>query len=361
MKRLLLFMVVAGLLLVALVGCTTEEPAGSEPTGSSEGSSADSDTIKIGLSLATLQEERWQRDRDSFVERAEELGAEVLVQSANLDEATQISQAENLLTQGVDVLVVVPINADTAAAIVDSANEAGVPVIAYDRMINNSDVTVYMSFDNFRVGQMQAEYITNLVPEGNYVLIGGAPTDNNAHLFRDGQMDVLQPFIDSGAIKIVHDEWADNWQPENALNIMENALTANNNNVDAVIASNDGTAGGAIQALEAQGLAGKVPISGQDAELSAVQRIVEGTQSMTVYKPLNLLAHHAAEVAIALAKGEELEYDTTINNGKIDVPSILLEPIVVDADNVYEVIVKSGFHSLEDVYRNVPREQWPTD
>lgn len=316
--------------------------------------------IRIGFSMDTLKEERWQRDRDLVLARGAELGAEVLVQAANGNDALQNSQAENLLTQGVDVLLVAPHNGKTAAIIVESAHKAGVPVIAYDRIINDSDLDLYISFDNVRVGELQSDYIAKRQPTGNYVLIGGAPTDYNAVLFRKGQMNILQPFVDKGDIKIVSDQWAKDWQAVEALKIMENALTRTGNKVDAVVASNDGVAGGAIQALGEQKLAGKVPVSGQDAELAACQRIVAGTQSMTVYKPIKILAYKAAEVAVMMAKKQQLTDPTRpVNNGKKDIPSILLEPIQVDKDNMVATVIADGYQKLEEVYKDIPKEQWP--
>jgi len=316
--------------------------------------------IVIGLSLDTVREERWQRDRDQFVAHAESLGARVLVQVANNDDARQNAQAENLLTQGVDVLVVAPHNSESAATIVAAAHRAGVPVIAYDRLINQCDLDLYISFDNFRVGEMQAEYALAKKPKGNYVLIAGAPTDNNAHLYHEGQMKVLKPAIDRGDVKIVGDQWANDWQPVEALKIMENALTRNGNRVDAVVVSNDGLAGGAIQALAEQKLDGKVVVTGQDAELAACQRVVAGRQSMTVYKPIRSLAARGAEVAILLAKKQPVPDATrTLNNGKKDVPAILITPVAVDRDNLAGTVIADGFHALADVYRDVPRAQWP--
>ncbi|MDH3251237.1 MAG: D-xylose ABC transporter substrate-binding protein [Ignavibacteria bacterium] len=314
----------------------------------------------IGLAMETLKEERWQRDRDFFVAAAERLGADVIVQSANGDDARQIAQCENLLTQKVDILVVVPHNGKIAAAVVEMAHKSGVKVIAYDRIINDSDLDLYISFDNERVGELQGEYLVTRAPRGNYVLIGGAPTDYNSILFRKGQMNVLRPLVDKGDITIVADQWAKDWQPIEALKHTENALTQNRNNVTAVVASNDGTASGAIQALEEQGLAGKVLVSGQDAELSACQRVVQGTQAMTVYKPVRKLAEKAAEVAITMISGKHApETNRTVNNGKIDVPSILLEPITVDKSNMVQTVIADGFHKVEEVYKNVPRQQWP--
>ena len=349
-KGILTLLLIASLLIA---GCVCG------PGQNCRGQMSPGKTIRIGLSMDTLKEERWQHDRDLFVARAKELGAEVDVQAANGDDRTQIQQAANLLTQGVDVLVVVPHNSEVAASIVDAAKRQCVPVISYDRLIRNSDVDLYVSFDNIKVGEMQAKYLVDRAPRGNYVLIGGAPTDNNAQLFRKGQMNVLQPLIDRGDIRVISDQWAKEWQATEALKHTENALTQANNNVAAVVASNDGTAGGVIQALSTQGLAGRVLVSGQDAELAGVQRVVEGTQSMTIYKPIRPLATRAAESAVALARGETLQTNNAVNNGYKDVPSILLEPIIVDKSNMVDTVVKDGYHKLEDVYRNVPRNQWP--
>lgn len=317
------------------------------------------DDITIGLSMDNLRLERWQHDRDIFVERAEELGAEVLVQSANGDDMVQMSQAENLITQGIDVLVVVPHNGQIMGSIVREAHANDVPVLAYDRMLMDSKVDYYLSFDNVRVGELQAEFLVERQPEGKYFLLGGSPTDNNAKLFREGQMNVLQPYIDEGKIEIVGDQWAKDWLPQEALSIIENALTANNNDIDVVVASNDSTAGGTIEALAEQGLAGEVLVSGQDADLAAVQRVVEGTQTMTIYKPIRDLATRGAEVAVKMAKGEEVETNGAINNGEYDVPSILLTPVQVHKGNMVDTVIEDGFHEMEEVYENVPESEWP--
>jgi len=316
--------------------------------------------IKIGLSMDTLKEERWQKDRDLFVKRCGELGARVLVQAANSNDALQNSQAENLLTQGVQVLVVIPHNGKSMGSIVESAHKQGVPVLAYDRIINDCDLDLYVSFDNVKVGELQADYVLKRRPRGNYVLIGGAPTDYNATLFRKGQMNILNPAIRRGDVKVVADQWANDWLPVEALKIMENALTRNQNRVDAVVVSNDGTAGGAIQALAEQKLAGKIPVSGQDADLAACQRIVAGTQSMTVYKPISKLATRAAEAAVALARKESLtDAVQTVHNGKKEVPSILLPPVSVDRDNLVTTVIADGYQKMEAVYKDVPKDQWP--
>lgn len=348
------FVLVMMLALFVLTACG--EDSGSSSNG---GTSKDGDQIKIGLSVSDLTLERWQHDRDFFIDKAEELGAKVIVQSADGDEAKQLSQIQNMLSQNIDVLVIIAINSDSLSTVVDQAKAEGVPVVAYDRLINNSEVDAYVSFDNVRVGEMQAQYLVDLQPSGNYFLMGGSPTDNNAKMFREGQMNIIQPLVDSGAVKIVGDQWADNWDANEALKIMENALTANKNNIDVVVASNDNTAGGAIQALDAQGLAGKVLISGQDADLAGVQRIAEGLQTMTVYKPIKTIAEKSAEVAVQLVKGEKVKADTTVNNGLIDVPYIMLDPVSVSQDEIVDTVIADDFHSYDDVYKNVPENKRP--
>ena len=308
--------------------------------------------MKIGLTVDDLRLERWQRDRDIFTEEAKKLGAEVIAISANGDSDKQLKDAENLIARGIDLLVVIPNNGDVMGAIVDQAHMDGVKVLAYDRLLTNSDVDAYISFDNEKVGELQGEAILKLKPTGRYFLMGGSPTDNNAKLFRAGQMKAIQKAIDNGDIQIVGDQWVKDWLPEEALKIMENALTANNNKIDAVIASNDSTAGGAIQALAAQNLAGKVPISGQDADLAAVKRIVDGTQTVTIYKPIPKLAKEAAALSVKMIKGENLNTTSVVNNGYKDVPSILLEPIPVFKNNIESTIIKDGFHTKKDIYGN---------
>lgn len=365
--QLIRMSLVALLLTFSLAGCgivsdgssgsaSSESNAGVNVGNADEGK--DKGKIVIGMSMDTLKEERWQKDRDIFTEKVKELGGEVKVLAANGDDAIQLSQAEQLISQGVDVLVVIAHNAEAAAPIVDKAHKEGIKVIAYDRMINNAEVDYYISFDNVRVGELQAQAVIEAAPKGNIAYIGGADTDNNAHMFKAGAMNILKPLEEKGDIKIVYDQFSKDWKPEEALKNMENALTATKNDIQGVVAANDGTAGGAIQALNAQGLAGKIPVSGQDADLAAVQRIAEGTQLMTVYKPIKSIATKAAEMAVAIAKGEEIPTEQTVYNGKIDVPSVLLDPIPVTKDKL-TIVIEDGFHKLEDVYKNVPKDQWP--
>jgi D-xylose transport system substrate-binding protein len=314
--------------------------------------------VRIGISMDTLKEERWQRDKALFEQRCKEVGAECEIQVANGDDAVQTKQCDNLLTKGVDVLIVAPHNGQIAASIVEAAHRQGVPVISYDRLIRNADVDLYVAHQVVKIGQMQAQYALDHTPKGNYVLIFGSQTDNNALLLVDGQMSVLQPAVDRGDIKIVTKQFAREWLASEALRITEDALTKNNNDIQAIVASNDGTAGGAISALPPQ-LIGKVLVTGQDAALDAVQRIVEGKQTMTIYKPIQPLAFSAVDAAVKLAHKEKVDTKDTINNGKKDVPSILHQPQVLDKNNVMDTVIKDGYHKLEDVYKNVPKDQWP--
>src|SRR5256884_6314510 len=233
--------------------------------------------VRIGFSMDTLKEERWNRDKELVLQRCKEAGAECQVQVADGSDSVQINQCETFLTQGFDVLIVAPHNGQIAASIVEAAHRQGVPVISYDRLIRNSDVDLYVAHQVVKIGQMQAQYALDHAPKGNYVLIGGSQTDNNALLLIEGQMSVLQPAVDRGDIKIVTKQFAREWLASEALRITEDALTKNNNDIQAIVASNDGTAGGAVSALPPS-LIGKVLVTGQDASLHAGQPIAEGKQ-----------------------------------------------------------------------------------
>jgi D-xylose transport system substrate-binding protein len=307
----------------------------------------------IGLSMDTLKEERWQVDRDLFLSRAEALGADVRVQSANSDDSVQLTQVQSLITQGVDALVIIPHNGEAMAKAVALAHAAGIPVLSYDRLITGCDLDLYITFDNVKVGELQARFLETRIPAGGklrLVRIYGSKTDNNAALFKQGQDNVLKPLIEAGRVEVVFEDWAADWKPENAKKIMNAAITKAGSNLEAVLASNDGTAGGAIQALTEEGLAGKVLVTGQDGDLAACQRIVQGTQTMTVYKPIKELANRAAEAAVRLAKRQPVIARSGIDNGQVEVPSMLLEILAVTKENLRETIVADGFRSEAEVF-----------
>ncbi|MBI3885375.1 MAG: substrate-binding domain-containing protein [Opitutae bacterium] len=307
----------------------------------------------IGLSLDKLKEERWQRDRDLFVAEAAKLGAEVIVQSANSDDTRQLRDIESLISRGVDVLVVAPHNGAAMSRAVKSAHEAGIPVMAYDRLILNCDIALYVTFDSVKVGELQAAWVVGRWGKNErplrVVRIFGAPTDNNAKQFKQGQDNILAPLLQSGRVQIVAEDWALEWKPENAKKIMNAAIAKHGHGFDAVLAANDGTAGGAIQALLEEGLAGKILVTGQDADLAGCQRIMRGTQSMTVYKPVSRLALLAARAAVELARGTTPATTATLDNGFKKVPCLYEEIVSVDKDNMLSTVVASGFHSADQL------------
>ncbi len=347
------FLVVASLAVSVLIGLVLGRGSGAQAEAAGKAGAAK--VVKIGLSMDTLKEARWAKDRDAFVARANQLGAQVTVLSANGDDTRQIADVESLITSGVNVIVVVPHDGKAMAKGVEVAERAHIPVIAYDRLIVDSDLDLYMTFDNERVGELQARFILDKLKDGpkpiKLVRIYGSKTDNNALLFKRGQDKGLKDAIASGAVQVVHEDWADDWKPENAKRIMNAAITKlGGKNIDAVLASNDGTAGGAVQALKEEGINGKVVVTGQDAELVAVQRIVAGEQSMTIYKPVLDLAKRAAETAVALATGKTVVAKAELDNGKRKVPTILLDVVTVTKDNVDSTIVKDGFHTHDEIY-----------
>lgn len=315
---------------------------------------------RIGLSLDTLKEERWQRDRDTFVAKAQALGAEVVVLSANSDDVQQIRDCNSLLGQNIDVLVIAPHNGDAMSKAVKEAHASNVPVCAYDRLIKNCDLDYYFTFDNVKVGELQGRFLMErLFPAGpvsggekkRIARIYGAPTDNNAKLFKQGQDNSLKPFLDNGQLDVVFADWAEDWKPENGKKITQAALTkAGTAGLAAILASNDGTAGGAIQALREERLAGTILVTGQDADLDACRRILAGEQTMTIYKPLKLLAEQAAESAVALAKKQPIKTTASYDNGKREVPTVQVDIIAVHKGNIRETVVKDGFHKEAELF-----------
>jgi D-xylose transport system substrate-binding protein len=312
---------------------------------------------KIGFAIEAMKGERWQTDLESFQARAKELGADVVSADAGGDDDKQFQQVKEMIKGGIDVLVLLPHDSAKASRAVDAAKAAKVKVISYDRLALNSDVDLYMSFDRNEIGRMQAEYLVQRAPKGNYVLIGGSPHDEGAKVLHVAQLKVLQPSIDRGDIRVIADGYIQDWVASDAYIFMLKAIESAHGNVAAVVASNDALAAGAIQALREHDLAGKTLVSGQDADLASVICIAQGVQSMTVYKPVTQEAERTAEEAVRMAKGEKIEAGRTINNGKIEVPTILLKPIAVSRTNIKETVVKDGFQTLVSINRTLPEEQ----
>ncbi len=320
----------------------------------------DDGIIKIGFIPETMTVERWQRDREVFVARAKELGAEeVLVKNAYEDTELQIQIARDMIAAGVDVLVIIAYDKDALTDLVEYAHQNNVKVIAYDRLIKNANVDLYISFDNYRVGELMGLAAYSAVPKGKYMILNGPETDNNVFMIRDGYMSVIQPAIDSGNIEVTGETWVSAWRDEVSYAYMSDKI--GQVDFDVIIAGNDRVAEGAINALSENRMSGEIFVTGQDAEIAACQRIVEGTQGMTVYKPIDVLAEGAAEYAVKMALGEDIGKCESISDGKNLIDYIAYEPISVNADNMVDTVIKDGFYTIEQVYANVPKELWPTE
>jgi D-xylose transport system substrate-binding protein len=303
---------------------------------------------KIGLLMDSYVSDRWYLDQKLFIDRVKELGGEVQVEVAYGDPVEQLRLGKKLIEDGVSVLVIVPVDGNKASEIVDVAKLARIPVISYDRLINNKDLSIYISYNNEKVGELQAKYAVGKVPTGNYLIVSGPESDNNALLFKKGQLNVLKPLIDKGKIKLIGSLLMDDWGEIGALMKVDEFLSTTKEKPAAVVAANDALASGTIQALPAE-LRGKVIVTGQDADLTALKYIVAGTQSMTIYKPIKPLARLAAETAIKLAMKETIPGTTKLKNGNIEVDAILLDPIAVDKSNYKDTVVKDGHVSLSEL------------
>ena len=311
-------------------------------------------SISVGVSWSHFQEERWKIDEAALAAGLRESGARYLSADAQSSAEKQIADIENLVTRGADVLVVVAHDPDTLGPALANARAAGIPVIGYDRLIDAPGV-FYLSFDNRRVGQIQAEAILEAAPRGRYAFIKGSPQDPNTEFVHAGQLDVLQPAIEDGRVEVVGDQYVDGWLPEVAQRVMEQILTRSGGRVDAVVCSNDGMAGGVAAALAAAGLSG-VPVSGQDGDRAALNRIALGRQTVTVWKDSRLLGRAAAEVSLALARGtppEQItgaEWFTTPRGHRV--PAVLMVPLAITRANLDRVI-GAGWAPRESVCRGV--------
>ncbi len=362
MKIKTLSFLIFALLIMSCVNAPNDQAQkNSASTNKSQAGNDINKKIKIGFAMDTLKEERWVRDKEAFEKHCRELNVDCVITVANNVAERQASDVDNLLTQGIDVLVIAPHDATQAASMVDKAKAQGVPVISYDRLINSDKIDLYISHQVPVIGRKMAEYALQKKPTGNYVMVYGAGTDNNAHIMKKAQMEVLQPAIDRKEIKIVAEQFITDWSREQALNFAENTLTQQGDKVDVFIVSNDGMASGVIAALDKRSLAGKVLVTGQDADKPALQFIAQGKQTMTVYKPIIPLANGAVEAAVKLAKKEPLANTTTFRNDVIgkEVPAILLEVVSVDRDNLMSTVIKDGYAKSEDVYANVPENERP--
>ena len=338
--------------MAALTACLFTG-CGDKSSGSNLDSKKEQEKIQIGMSFDSFVIERWQRDRDVFASAAKELGAEVNVQNANGDVEQQKKQIDYFIKKGMDVIVIISIDPDELVDSVRKAKEAGVKVIAYDRPIPKADVDLYISFDNEKVGELMGEAIVKYGPTvDRVVMINGSPKDQNVPMVKDGFQKVMR----RRGIKVVDEYYCEGWKAELAGEYVY-SHPVEIDQADAIMCGNDDLASRVVFALSEKRLAGKKLVVGQDADLEACQRIVEGTQLMTVYKPIEKLARGAAEAAVALAKGEDLKTEelSEYDGGGVTVPYLTIEPVGVTKENMDEVIINSGFHLKEDVYLNVKK------
>lgn len=320
--------------------------------------------LLVGVSWANFQEERWRRDEAAIKAQLAKMGAEYISTDAQSSAEKQLNDIDSLIARGVRALIILAWDKDAILPAVQKAKAAGIPVVAYDRLIADP-YAFYISFDNVEVGRLQAQEVYKVRPKGNYVFILGSPTDPNADFVYQGQLEVLKPAIDRGDIKVVGKQYTPGWKPEIAQRNMEQILAANNNKVDAVVASNDGTAGGVIAALAGVGLAGKVPVSGQDGDWAALNRIAKGLQTVSVWKDARALGSRAAEIAVLLAKGTKPEDIPGVQKFKVPkdprgtvVNAVLLKPIPITRDNL-NVVIDAGWITRDALCQGVSGPQAP--
>ncbi|HEX4779712.1 MAG TPA: D-xylose ABC transporter substrate-binding protein [Usitatibacter sp.] len=315
----------------------------------------------VGVSWSNFQEERWKRDQLAIQQALRAAGARYISADAQGSNEKQLADVEALITKGATVLIILAQDANAVLPAVNRAKEAGIPVLAYDRLIEDAGV-LYLTFDNVEVGRMQARAVQAVKPRGNYVFIKGSPTDPNANFLAGGQREVLKPAIDKGDIRIVGEQYTEGWSPEVAQKNMEQILTRNNNKVDAVVASNDGTAGGVVAALRAQNMVG-VPVSGQDGDIAALNRVAKGEQTVTVWKDARELGKAAGAFAAQLAKGKkpaDIPGARTWNAGphKLAISSVFLKPVAITRDNL-KLVIDAGWATKEQVCYGVPAATAP--
>ena len=309
------------------------------------------ETLEVGFLIHALDKERWENDRNYFVEKVQELGGTVNVKIADNDANKQLAQAKELLANGVDVLVIVPVDQFAAADIVKEAHSKEIKVISYDRLIKNCTLDFYVSTDNVEIGALQANYLTTIKPTGNYALIGGALSDNNSQHLYLGQMNVLQPLIEKGDINLVYKEFTEFWEEVEGYEHTQKIL-AQTEDVDAIIAANDAIAMGVIKALREAGKEGEVLLAGMDADLKNLREIVAGHQTCTVYKPYEKLATTAAELAMKMANCDECEKTfQTVSNGEMLVPAVLHNGMIVNRENLKLTVISEGYQKEEEVFK----------
>jgi D-xylose transport system substrate-binding protein len=346
MKKILTYSTITLCLMVFLLITSCKAPLPVQDTKDIQ----DQQKLLIGFSMATYKEDRWLRDRDIFLAKAQEAGFNVIVQNANNDAEQQYQQILDMIAKGIDVLVIAPHDAIDAKRAVAKAKAAGIPVISYDRLVREANVDVYISFDNVRVGELMGEALKKAVPKGGYILLNGSKNDNNSAMFREGYLKSLDKAIKNGQIEIIAETWIDDWRREIAYEYTYNVLKNDATGINGIVAANDSLAWAAIDALSENRLIKQVKVVGHDADLAACKRLIEGSQLMTVYKPIPKLVDETIALCKTLASNKKLTITETLSDGKYDVPYIRIDVVAVTKDNLEETVIKDGFHLKEDLY-----------
>ena len=373
-KAVLLLLIIA-MIGSCFAGCGDKtEPAATTagtntPAKTNAATTAPAKKLKFGVSFSTQTEEQWVRRGKLLQQYCDEAGVEMMLQIAEGDASKQYQQCESMISSGINVLIVRCVDSAAAGAIYDMCQKAGVTYFSFDVMTTGAGAKnhYYITMDSVEVGEMQAKAMLALAPKGNYALINGNPASNVAQLFHQGIMNILQPHVDNGDIKIVTDQWAPAYDPTIGLQNFENAMTAQNNNIQAVIPANDAMATPICAEIKAQGLTGKIPVAGLDAEKSACQRVVQGEQTMTIYRPSKDIAKALFEVAVAVASGADYksavdvkgEWTTYKNKAGEDVVTFKCKNVLVTKDNMIDTVIKDGWQTYDDVYANIPESQRP--
>ncbi|MCF6241579.1 MAG: substrate-binding domain-containing protein [Bacteroidales bacterium] len=310
--------------------------------------------VKVGILFSSYKASRWPLENKYLEEKINELGGELITKITEGDELEQNAQADELFKQGIDVLIIIPVNANNAAGIVRKAHKKGIKVIAYDILVRNTDLDFFVTFTGVKAGEYMAEYTVKKIPEGNYILLYGDRSDKNAQDIHKGVRNVLNPYIEKGKIKILFESYTEQWATENAEHLAAKAIQFSGTKVDAIIATFNSITYGAEAAVKKYNLQDSILVVGHDPDIPVCKQILEGKDVLAVHKTVKSIAYKTAEIVFQLVNNQKIEHNTFINNGRMDVPSIVLDPVVINKNNIQQLIFDEGFIKKEDVLNYRP-------
>ncbi len=311
--------------------------------------SHESKKVKVGILFSSYKASRWPLENKYLEEKIKKLGGELITKITEGDELEQNAQADELFNEGIDVLIIIPVNANNAAGIVRKAHSKGIKVIAYDILVRNTDLDFFVTFTGVKAGEFMAEYTVKRIPEGNYILLYGDRSDKNAQDIHKGVRNVLEPYINNGKINILFESYTEQWATENAEHLAAKAIQFSGTKVDAIIATFNSITYGAEAAVKKYNLQDSILVVGHDPDIAVCKQILEGKDVLAVHKTVKNIAYKTAEVVFQLVNNQEVEHNSYINNGRMDVPSIVLDPVVIDRNNIEQLIFDEGFIKKEDV------------